>query len=101
MRRGTLNKKKDAEALAIKLGLQSPVEKGAVAKKNKGFCHRRWLYVCDVFSKTVLILHSQLMVLIFVKPCLMEILVKNYQSKMNYSNSFAFKLYIRKKTRTI
>jgi hypothetical protein len=37
MRRGTLNKKKDAEALAIKLGLQSPVEKGAVAKKIRDF----------------------------------------------------------------
>jgi uncharacterized protein YkuJ len=34
------------------------------------------------------------MVLIFVKPCFDDPSEGNYQSKMNYSNSFAFKRFI-------
>jgi hypothetical protein len=39
----------------------------------------------------------QLMVLIFVKPMFDGDLEGNYQSKMNYSNSFAFKDYIERR----
>jgi hypothetical protein len=42
------------------------------------------------------LIHWQLTVLIFVNLCLMVIQDPNYQSKMDYGNSFAFKdLYFR------